>query len=291
MRLEGRRRSGNVEDIRGRTGRRVAAGGAVGGGTLVLGLVLALITGQNPLDFIGGLLNGLGGGYEEGSGYAQGSRPTDPAEDRLADMCSVVLADTEDTWNRIFRERYGRDYSEPKLVIFSGAVQSACGAADSSTGPFYCSGDQKVYIDLSFYEELAKRFGAPGDFAQAYVIAHEVGHHVQNELGILDRIHAQMSRVGQTESNRLSVTLELNADFLAGVWAHYADASSKLLEAGDLEEALNAASAIGDDAIQKRSRGYVTPETFNHGTSAQRLAYFKLGYQTGDLSRFDLFKL
>lgn len=285
MKWEGGRRSSNVEDRRGSGGRAVRAGATLGGGGLVLAVILTLVFGGDPSELLGSF---LGGGAAETEYVSEEGGATDPAEDRLADMCSVVLADTEDTWNQIFQDEFGSDYQEPTLVIFSDAVSTACGNADSSTGPFYCSGDRKVYIDLSFYEQLSGRFGADGDFAQAYVIAHEVGHHVQNELGILDRIHTQMSRVGQRQANELSVQLELHADFLAGVWAHYADRSRGLLERGDLEEALNAASAIGDDNIQRQSQGYVTPESFTHGTSAQRLAAFKRGYSTGDVKAFDI---
>lgn len=276
MKWESGRRSANVED---RRGRGIRTGAIAGGGGLVV-VVLMLLLGGDPSVVLKDMLGGSGDG---GSAAVQAS----PAEDRLADMCSVVLADTEDTWKALFA-KIGKSYEEPALVIYSGAVQSACGSADASTGPFYCSGDRKIYIDLSFYEELSGRFDAPGDFAQAYVIAHEVGHHVQNLLGILDDVHTAMQASGQERANALSVKLELQADFLAGIWAHYADASRGLLERGDLEEALNAAAAIGDDRIQKRAQGYVTPESFTHGSSAQRLKYFKLGYETGDLSAFDL---
>jgi len=270
------RRSTNVEDRRRGTGRRNVAIG--GGGVLVVALVM-LLMGKDP----GTILQSVLGAAEE----TQGTVQTSPAEDRLADMCSVVLADTEDTWNAIF-EQSGLDYVEPKLVIYSGQTDSGCGVAEASTGPFYCPEDQKVYIDLSFYQELQDRFEAPGDFAQAYVIAHEIGHHVQYLLGTLDRVHAAMARSSETAANQLSVRLELQADFFAGVWAHYADQSRHLLDSGDLAEALAAASAIGDDHIQRETRGSVVPETFTHGTSAQRLRYFTLGYDTGDPQAFDL---
>ena len=207
----------------------------------------------------------------------------------MADFVSAVLGETEDVWREIFA-RSGQAYREPRLVLFSGAVQSACGFAESAMGPFYCPGDQKVYLDMAFFEELSRRFGAPGDFAQAYVIAHEVGHHVQNLLGITDRVHSMRARVSEAEYNQLSVRLELQADFLAGVWAHHAERARQILESGDIEEALNAASAIGDDRIQKRTQGYVVPDAFTHGTSAQRARWFRLGLETGDLSKGDTFE-
>lgn len=276
MKLEGRRRSSNVDDRRGR-GR---AGIAIGGGGAVILAVVMLLMGKDPMSVLQGFL--------EGSSDGQGSLvETSPQEDALADMCAVVLADTEDTWKALFKQS-GLVYEEPKLVIFSGSVQSACGTADANVGPFYCPGDRKVYIDLSFYAELRENFEAPGDFAQAYVIAHEVGHHVQTLLGTMDAVNARMAKASKAEANKLSVKLELQADFYAGIWAHYAESSRGLLESGDLEEALNAASAIGDDNIQKRSQGYVVPDSFTHGTGAQRLKYFKLGYETGDPEAFDL---
>jgi len=203
----------------------------------------------------------------------------------------VVLADTEDTWNAVFRDRYGRGYQQPELVLFSGAVPSACGFAQSAMGPFYCPRDHRVYIDLSFYRELKERFGAPGDFAQAYVIAHEVGHHVQKLLGYSQRVHSQKGRVSQTEYNHLSVRLELQADFLAGVWAHHAQKTKKILQPGDIDEALRAANAIGDDRLQRQSRGYVVPDAFTHGTSSQRARWFRLGFETGNFKLMEeLFK-
>ena len=206
----------------------------------------------------------------------------------MADFVSVVLADTEDTWRDIFQQA-GKTYQEPKLVLFTGAVESACGMADAAVGPFYCPGDQKVYIDLSFYEDLKNSFQAPGDFAQAYVIAHEVGHHVQNLLGISKKVHAARSRVGQKEGNRLSVLQELQADCFAGVWANHADKARHVLESGDVEEALNAASAIGDDRLQKRSQGTVVPDAFTHGTSEQRVRWFKNGITSGDIKQCNTF--
>jgi predicted metalloprotease len=277
MKWESGRRSDNVEDRRRGGGGR---GVAIGGGGVIIVALLVLLMGGDPSQVLQGLL-------PEAVGTTQGTGPTSAAEDRLADMCSVVLADTEDAWNAIFA-KMGRDYVEPHLVIFSGQVQSPCGVAQGASGPFYCPGDQKVYLDLSFYEELATRFRAPGDFAQAYVIAHEVGHHVQYQLGTMQEVHSLMERASRSEANSLSVRLELQADFYAGIWAHYADKSRGLLDSGDLSEALNAAAAVGDDRIQKRSQGYVVPDSFTHGSSAQRIRYFKLGYDTGDLEAFDL---
>jgi hypothetical protein len=211
-----------------------------------------------------------------------------PTENRLAEFVSVVLADTEDTWHELFR-RANKTYREPTLVLFTGAVESACGFAQSATGPFYCPADEKVYIDLSFYQELKQRFHAPGDFAQAYVIAHEIGHHVQNLLGIAKKVNQLRSRVSEAESNQLSVMMELQADCLAGVWAYHADRSRRILEEGDIEEGLNAASAIGDDRLQRKSRGYVTPDSFTHGSSAQRVRWFQKGIASGDINQCNTF--
>lgn len=209
-------------------------------------------------------------------------------EDEQSQFVAVVLADTEDTWNEIFGQS-GRNYREPSLVLFSGSVRSACGFAQAAMGPFYCPADQKVYIDLSFYSDLQNRFQAPGDFAQAYVIAHEVGHHVQTLLGVSEQVQRQKARLSKAEANQLSVRQELQADCLAGIWAHHADRTRALLEQGDIEEGLNAASAIGDDRLQKQSRGYVTPESFTHGSSAQRVKWFKRGYASGDVNACDTF--
>lgn len=209
-------------------------------------------------------------------------------EDEQSQFVAVVLADTEDTWNAVFRKA-GRDYREPSLVLFSGSVRSACGFAQAAMGPFYCPADQKVYIDLSFYSDLQNRFRAPGDFAQAYVIAHEVGHHVQTLLGISEQVRRQQAQLSKVEANQLSVRQELQADCLAGIWAHHADRTRALLEEGDIEEGLNAASAIGDDRLQKQSQGYVTPESFTHGSSAQRVKWFKRGYVSGDINACDTF--
>jgi len=217
-----------------------------------------------------------------------GSGEISAAEQELADFSSVVLADTEDTWKAIFASR-GETYQEPALVLYSGAVQSACGFAQSAVGPFYCPGDRKVYLDLSFFEDLHARHGAPGDFAQAYVIAHEIGHHVQNLLGIMDQANALRERLSREEANEISVRLELQADFLAGVWAHHAQQERQVLEEGDIEEALNAASQIGDDRLQMETQGYVVPDAFTHGTSEQRARWFLRGYRTGDLAQGDTF--
>ncbi len=280
MRWRGGRRSSNIEDRRGsRAAPRLLGGGI---GTIVLVLV-AMYFGVNPMP----LLQGLQGGQPVST---SGSRPTadDLRNDPLADMVSVVIADTEDVWTDQFR-RMGRRYEEPVLVLFSGATRSACGLGQAAMGPFYCPADKKAYIDLSFYDQMRTRFRAPGDFAQAYVIAHEIGHHVQNLLGISGQIHSMKQRVSEGEANALSVRLELQADCLAGIWAHHADKARNILEAGDVEEALNAASAIGDDTLQRQSRGTVVPESFTHGTSAQRQRWFRTGLESGDPDSCDTF--
>ncbi len=275
MRWTDRRRSTNIEDRRGLAPRRAAVGGGIG--VLALALVVMLL-GGNPLSMLGGL---------SGGGAASPSAPR-PGEDRLAEFSAVVLADLEDVWAAEFR-LLGRTYEPPVLVLYRDRVETPGGMADAAMGPFYMPADRKVYLDLSFFEDLARRFGAGGDFAQAYVIAHEVGHHVQHLLGISDRVHAAQQRAGEVEANRLSVRLELQADFLAGVFAHHAQRTKNVLEPGDIDEALGAAAAIGDDRLQKRARGYVVPDSFTHGTSAQRSAWFRLGYETGDFARGDTF--
>ncbi len=278
MRWIGRRQSTNIEDRRGQTTRRVAGGGC---GTLILVLIVWLLVGGNPLE----LLNNLQPvGDQSSVSQYQGTAE----ENELAQFVGVVLGDTEDVWNMLFR-RAGMAYREPKLVLFSEAVQSACGYASAATGPFYCPGDEKVYIDLSFFRELQHRFQAPGDFAMAYVIAHEVGHHVQNLLGINDRVMAMRNRMSQRQFNQYLVRLELQADFLAGVWAHHAQKLHNILEEGDVEEAMNAASAVGDDRIMKRTQGYVVPDAFTHGTSEQRVRWFMKGFKTGDINQGDTF--
>lgn len=258
-------------------------GGFKGGGIAILLLALVgMYFGIDP-----SVILNLGG-------QMGGEQPSSPEytptaeENRLADFVAVVLADTEDTWHQQFQQ-LGGSYAEPTLVLFSGAVQSACGFAQAAMGPFYCPGDRKVYIDLSFYQDLKEKMNAPGDFAQAYVIAHEVGHHVQNLLGISDKVHAARRQLSETEYNQLSVRLELQADCMAGVWAHHADRSRQVVEPGDIDEALNAASQIGDDRLQQQSRGYVTPDSFTHGTSQQRAHWFKLGYAQGDFNSCDTF--
>ena len=280
MRWQMGRRSDNVEDRRGMpVGRGAAVGGGVG--TLVL-VLLALWFGVDPSVVLQG---GDPGNPQPAPSVQQGAPGRD---DPLRDFVSVILADTEDTWRELFRQM-GREYQEPRLVLFSGAVQSACGFAEAAVGPFYCPGDRKLYIDLSFYRDLRDRLGAPGDFAQAYVIAHEVGHHVQNLLGIAERIHAARSRRSQAEGNALQVRMELQADCLAGVWASNAQRARQILETGDIEEGLNAAAAIGDDRLQRRSQGHVVPESFTHGSSAQRVRWFKRGIETGDPGQCDTF--
>ncbi|HEU4335341.1 MAG TPA: neutral zinc metallopeptidase [Candidatus Eisenbacteria bacterium] len=276
MRWKGRRTSENVEDRRGGGMGRVAIGG---GGAIVV-VILALLFGVDP----NALFQQLG----ETGPSGEVAPPANPAEEELKEFVAVVLAETESVWREEFRRR-GRTYEEPTLVLFTNRVESACGSASAASGPFYCPGDRRLYIDLGFYETLRERLGAPGDFAQAYVVAHEVGHHVQNLLGISDRVHEARSRTSEAEYNRLSVRLELQADFLAGVWAHHTQKNEQLLEEGDIEEALAAASAIGDDRLQMESRGTIVPDSFTHGTSEQRMRWFMLGYRTGDLERGDTF--
>jgi uncharacterized protein len=270
MEWQGRRESDNVEDRRGIGGR----GLAVGGGVSVLAVIVCLLLGVDPRVVLQG-----GGGSAPVS-----TRPaaSPEAAEQGRRFVSVVLADTEDVWNAQF-QKMGRRYQEPRLVLFSGRVQSACGFASDAVGPFYCPEDSQVYIDLSFFEDLKNRFRAPGDFAQAYVIAHEVGHHVQKQLGYTQKVHSQKGRVSETEYNRLSVRLELQADFLAGVWAHHAQKTKNILQPGDLDEALRAANAIGDDRLQRQAKGYVVPDAFTHGTSSQRARWFRLGFETGNV--------
>lgn len=280
MRWEFGRRSTNVEDRRGTRLSAPVVGGGVG--AIVLSLIVALLGGDPSVI------------WEQGEAPSDRPYTESPqagrsaADNRMADFVSVVLADTEDTWHSLFRQR-GETYVEPTLVLYSDAVESACGFARSAVGPFYCPRDQKLYIDLSFYQDLKSRYQAPGDFAQAYVIAHEVGHHVQNLMGISDRVHALQRQVDRVEANQLSVRQELQADCFAGIWAHNADRSRQILEVGDIEEALNAASSIGDDRLQRQARGYVSPESFTHGSSAQRVRWFKRGIQTGDPAQCNTF--
>jgi len=277
MRWKDRERSTNVEDRRGMPAKRGIIGGGIG--TVILVLV-GLYFGVDPSMLMQAVDQSTPPSVEQ-------QQP--PASDEMSQFVSVVLADTEKTWHEIF-SRSGKTYEEPKLVLFTGAVDSACGFAQAAMGPFYCPGDQKVYIDLSFYEDMKARFQAPGDFAQAYVIAHEVGHHVQNLLGILGETHETMQRVSKSEANRLSVKMELQADCFAGVWGYHADTARNILESGDLEEALGAASAIGDDRIMKQSSGTIVPDAFTHGTSEQRVRWFKRGFESGDPGRCDTFR-
>jgi len=289
MRWEGNRQSENVEDRRGMRGGPVMAGGGLM--TLVLVLVVWLL-GGDPM----ALLQQLPQGQPPGQGG-----PLDPGgpaggagagvDDKQKEFVAVVLADTEDVWTDQFRQ-LSRQYKDPRLVLFSEATQSACGFAESATGPFYCPADSKVYLDTAFFRELEERFHAPGDFAKAYVIAHEVGHHVQNLLGWSDQVHAAQQRAGKVGANKLSVRLELQADYLAGVWAHHANRSRHVLEVGDVEAAIAAATAIGDDRLQRQSRGVVVPDSFTHGSSKQRVRWFTQGLKTGDFKAAEkLFEL
>jgi hypothetical protein len=281
MDLERSRESSNVEDRRGSRMGRTAGG--IGIGTIVLALV-AMYFGVDPNVVI------------QGSQVLQGSanqapaqtRSGPPVNDEASRFIRKVLGETEDVWGGIF-QKGGSQYQQPKLVLFSGQTETACGVGQTATGPFYCPADRKVYLDLVFFDELARRFKAPGDFAQAYVIAHEVGHHVQNLLGISGKVDAARDRMSEVEFNKLSVRMELQADCLAGVWANHAQRDRKILQGGDLEEALNAATAIGDDRLQKQGRGYVVPDSFTHGTSVQRMRWFKVGFDNGNLKACDTF--
>jgi hypothetical protein len=279
MRWEDERRSDNVED---RRGVRIPGGIAGGGIGVVVIVLVAMFFGVDPRLLLQNMPS-------QSSAPAQVSQPGQPgAPDPMRDFVAAVLGSTEDTWGDLFR-RGGMAYERPKLVLFSGAVQSACGFAQAAVGPFYCPADHKVYIDLSFYHDLQARFQAPGEFAQAYVIAHEVGHHVQNLLGISDKVHAAQQRGSEARGNALSVRLELQADCLAGIWAANANRARHIIEPGDLEAGLNAASQIGDDRMQMRARGYVSPESFTHGSSQQRVRWFKRGLDSGDLRQCDTF--
>lgn len=280
MLWEGGRESENIEDRRG-GGGGLAVGGGIG--TLVIALIVYLL-GGNP----NAVLN-------SSAVQQQPTQQTAPANDQTTKFVRTILAETEDVWGQLF-QNMNRTYTDPTLVLFNEVTQSACGSASQATGPFYCPGDSKVYLDVSFFNELSDRFGAPGEFASAYVIAHEVGHHVQHLLGITDKVDAQRGRLGEKAMNALSVRLELQADFFAGVWAHYeaqqrsaTDPNKMVIEPGDIQSALNAASAIGDDRLQKEAQGYVVPDAFTHGTSAQRVRWFKRGYETGDIRQGDTF--
>ncbi len=278
MRWQGRRQSDNVEDRRGIGGRAVAGGGI---GTLIIAL-LYMFLGGNPSDVIQP-------GAQQPPPGRQANAPLSAEAQRDEEFVRVVLADTEDVWNRLFREA-GAQYREPRLVMFSGSVDSACGFASAAVGPFYCPEDAKIYLDTSFFDDLRDRFGADGDFAEAYVIAHEVGHHVQRQLGITEKVAAQQARLGKAQANELSVRLELQADFFAGVWAHHAQKMKNILDENDIADALEAANAIGDDRLQQRSQGYVVPDSFTHGSSAQRVRWFRRGWETGDLRAGDTFR-
>ncbi len=272
MRWRGRQASGNVSDRRG-MGGKLAIGGGLGG---IVVLLISMLLGGNPLDTI-----------NVGS---QGNYTPSAEEDERAQFVGVVLKDTEDVWNALFDQQFNADYQEPQLVLFSQSDQSGCGFASAATGPFYCPLDNSVYIDLSFADQLAEQFGAAGDFALAYVVAHEVGHHVQNLLGTSDKVQAARQRSSEVEGNKLSVALELQADFYAGLWAHHAQEMKQVLEPGDIEEALRAANAIGDDRLQKQSQGYVVPDAFTHGTSDQRMYWFRKGFETGDINQGNTFE-
>ena len=278
MNLTGRRESSNVDDRRGRRGGKIAGVGI--GGAIIIGII-CLILGKNPADVINN--SQLTGGTETETAY----QPT-AEEEELAKFARQILAGTEDVWTAEFK-KMGKTYVPPKLVLFTESVQSGCGGATSSTGPFYCSADQSVYIDLSFFSSMKQQLGADGDFAYAYVIAHEVGHHVQYLLGTLQVAHNKMSRLSEKEANKISVRLELQADFYAGVWAYHDNEMFGSLEDGDIEEGLNVASKIGDDYLQKKARGYTVPESFNHGTSAQRSKWLKKGLHTGNVKDGDTF--
>jgi predicted metalloprotease len=277
MKWRNREGSGNVEDRRG-GGAKLGAG--LGIGTVII-VIIALLTGSDPSQLL-----------QQVGQQQQTEQPVGEAalNDEASQFVSVVLKETEVVWEQVFREQLQATYEQPKLVLFTGEVQSACGFASAASGPFYCPADAKAYIDLSFYTELKDRFQAPGDFAMAYVIAHEIGHHVQNQLGISDKVHGMRGQISEEEYNQLSVKVELQADFFAGLWAHHAHEMSNILEAGDIEEALTAANAIGDDRLQMESRGYVVPESFTHGTSDQRMFWFKKGFQSGLMSDGDTFK-
>lgn len=280
MRLGGSRRSTNVEDYRSRPGGG-RPGLKFGLGTIVV-LVIGYFLGINPLTMLG-IMNNM-----QGSAPTTEPAPEGTPTDQGSDLVRAVLGDTEDTWGAIFQAN-GAQYPPPTLALFRGSIQSACGFASSASGPFYCPGDRKVYIDLAFYDELAQQFQAPGDFAQAYVLAHEVGHHVQNVLGTLEKVQAAQQRLGEEERNPLQVRVELQADCYAGIWAHHAEKSRSILEPGDIDEGLKAASAVGDDTIQRRMQGHVVPESFTHGSAGERMRWFTRGYESGELASCDTF--
>ena len=280
MQWQGRRESDNVEDRRKISGKHVAfGGGAIG----IVILLVQLFMGGDPAQLLNQATQQIN--VNQGSDAA-----ISPEDEEMAKFVKVVVADNEDVWNKIFADA-GSQYTEPKLVLFRDATESGCGNANASTGPFYCPSDQKVYMDLAFFDELKNRFGAKGgDFAVAYVIAHEIGHHVQNLLGTSSKVHSQQEQANEKDANKLSVALELQADFFAGVWAHYDQKTKNILEEGDIEEALSAASAVGDDHLQKQAQGYVVPDAFTHGTSEQRVYWFKRGFESGDLKQGNTFE-
>jgi len=277
MRTEGRRTSDNVEDRRGMSTGKMAVGGGIG--TIVI-VLLVMLLGGDPSQVVDTM--------QEGTATESGPVNASPEEEKMVEFVSIVLAGTEDVWTKIFRES-NLTYRKPTLVLFRSQVQSACGYATAASGPFYCPGDEKVYIDLDFFDDLRSNFGALGDFAIAYVLAHEVGHHVQNLLGILNDVNSQRSRMSEVNANRLLVRLELQADFLAGMWAHYDQKMFDSIESGDIEEAMNAAASVGDDVLQKRYQGRVVPDAFTHGSAAQRKEWFRKGYVTGDFDQGDTF--
>jgi uncharacterized protein len=288
MQWQGGRRSSNIQDRRGMGGR----GLALGGGASLLVAIVAMLFGINPGDL------GTGGSGQDpyqdpygqtGGPGTGGSGPVDPAQDQLKDFASVILADTEDTWPKLLQPK-GIQYQDPTMVLFSGATQTGCGTGQSAMGPFYCPRDTGVYLDLSFFNELDRKLGAPGDFAQAYVIAHEVGHHVQNLMGTSEKVQSMRARSNERVGNQLSVLLELQADCYAGIWAHHAQKERQVLDRGDIEEGLNAASAIGDDTLQRKGRGRIVPESFTHGSSAQRVEWFKRGFDSGTVEACDTFR-
>ena len=290
MKWEGHRQSRNVEDRRagggglpGLGGGRRVGGKGLGLGSVVIAVIAAWIFGINPLTVLG-----LLGGMDSGAPVSQGPAAAPPASDRQAMFVSTVLADTEDVWQALFRSG-GQSYREPKLVLFRGAVPTACGTGQSAMGPFYCPGDFKVYIDLGFFETLSRQMGAPGDFAQAYVIAHEVGHHVQRLIGVTDKVDQMRGRISPVQMNAMSVRVELQADCLAGVWTHHSQRGKNWLEQGDIQEAMNAAARIGDDALQRQSTGTVRPESFTHGSSEQRMRWFQRGVQSGQVAACNTF--
>ena len=277
MLWQGRRESGNVEDRRGISGGGMLAGGGIG--TIIIGIIYFLL-GGNPSDITNQVAQ---------TQQTQSTVPRSPEEEKLASFTRVILADTEDVWGAIFKEN-GQTYKQPRLVMFTQQTQSGCGFSSAATGPFYCPGDQQLYIDLSFCEDMQKKLHSPGDFAVAYVVAHEVGHHIQNLLGTASKVNNLRQQGNETQGNKLSVMMELQADFYAGVWAHYEDKYKNALDAGDIEEAMNAANQIGDDRLQQQSTGRVVPDAFTHGTSAQRMFWFKKGYETGDIKQGNTFE-